>query len=89
MIGSAAFLAIGGLVGWLFSRRKGDRYAGRVLLLGLPGVYLAALPSLGAPKWLYIPGLTLLVSSYIMQIIIWRRQRANRDSAPPGSDGPA
>jgi hypothetical protein len=88
-IGSALFLVVAGLVIWLYSRRKGDRYTGWLLFVGLPGLYLAGLASLGAPEWLYIPGLGLLASSYLMQIVIWRRQRAGRDAAPPDSNGPA
>jgi hypothetical protein len=85
MIGSAVFLAAFGVVVWLLERRKGDRYSGRILLVGLPGLYLAGLASLGAPKWLYIPGLGLIVAAYVMQIVIWRRQKAGRNNAPPSS----
>lgn len=87
MIGVAAFLVVAGLIIWLLERRKGDRYIGRVLLLGLPGLYLAGLVPLGAPKWLYIPGLGLMASSYILQIVIWRRERAGENTAPPDSNG--
>lgn len=89
MGGLAAFLVVGGLVIWLLSRRIGDRYTGRVLLVGLPGLYLANLALLGASKWLYIPGLGLLACTYIMQIVVWRRQKANRGAAPRDTNGSA
>lgn len=101
MIGMAAFLVVFGLVVWLLERRKGDRYtgrvlvaglpgiSGRVLLVGLPGIYLAGLASSGAPKWLYIPGLGLMAVSYLMQIVIWHRQRASKNAAPPDENGSA
>jgi hypothetical protein len=89
VIGGAAFLAVFGLLAWRFSRRKGDRYAGWVLLVGLPGLYLAFLASLGVARWLYIPGLGLLASSYVMQVVSWRRQRADQDAGSPGPDGHA
>jgi hypothetical protein len=88
IIGLAAFLIVFGLVVWLFSRRKGDRATGPVMLVGLPGIYLSGLAALGAPKWLYIPALVLVVSSYLMQLVFWRRQRANDDAAPPDADCP-
>jgi hypothetical protein len=47
VIGVAAFVAVFGLVVWLVERRKGERYTGRLLLLGLPGLYLAGLPYFG------------------------------------------
>ena len=79
MIGLAAFLVVGGLVIWLLERRKGDRYTGRYLLVGLPGLYLAGLPAFGASRWLYIPGLSLLVLSQLVPIVIWRRRRASKN----------
>lgn len=71
VIGSAAFLAVFGLVTWFLFRGKrgGSTWS---LLLGLPGVYLAWLASIGAPKWLYIPGLSLLGASYLVQIVLRR-----------------
>jgi len=87
MVGLAVFLAVGGVVVWLYSRRKGDRYIGRLLLIGLPGLYLAGLASFGASKWLYVPGWGLLVSCYVMQVVIWRRHKASKDSVPPDPDG--
>ncbi len=47
VIGLAFLEAVVGLVIWLVSRRKGDRYTGRLLLLGLPGLYLTFLASIG------------------------------------------
>jgi hypothetical protein len=49
VIGLAVFIALAGLVIWFLERRKG-RSASEMLLLGLPGVYLSALPSVGAPS---------------------------------------
>lgn len=80
IIGGAAFLAVFGLLGWRVSRRKGDRYAGWMLLPGLSGLYLAFLASLGVARWLYIPGLGLLASAYVIQVVSWRRQRADQDA---------
>ena len=68
-IGAAVFFVCFGLLVWLLRRRKGDRATGPALLVGVPGVYIAALPSLDdAPKWLYIPGLLLLALSYLIQL---------------------
>jgi uncharacterized membrane protein len=89
MIGIAAFLVVAGLAIWLLEHRKGDRYSGWILLVGLPGLYLAGLVPFGAPKWLYIPGLGLMAVSYGMQIVIWRRQKASRNAAPRDSSGSA
>jgi hypothetical protein len=91
MIGLAAFVAAGGMVIWLLARRKGNRGTGWVLLAALPGLYIAFLPLLGEPKWLYIPGLTLLAVSYLLQFAIWRRERsdASRDDTPPDPSGSA
>jgi len=47
MIGLAILEAVIGPVIWLVSRRKGDRYTGRLLLPGLPGLYLTFLASMG------------------------------------------
>jgi len=89
MIESAAFVAVSGLVGWLYLRRKGQRYMGWSLLLGLPGVYLVILALIGAPKWLYIPGFSLVGSSYLFDIALWRRQRADKSTVPPDSNDPS
>jgi hypothetical protein len=89
LIGEAAFLVCFGLLAWRFSRRRSELPAGLVLLVGLPGLYLASLPSFyHAPVWLYIPGLVLFVSSYLIQIALWRRQRFNGTAGPPDRDGP-
>jgi hypothetical protein len=85
MVGIAAFMVAGGLMIWLLERRKGDRYTGRVLLVGLPGLYLASLVSYGAPKWFYVPGLGLIAASMVLQIVIGRRQKAARNTAPPSN----
>jgi hypothetical protein len=85
----AVFFACSGLLVWLLRRRKGDRTTGPALLFGLPGVYIAFLPSLDeAPKWLYIPGLLLLALSYIVQYVILRKQGANSNASPADTDGP-
>jgi hypothetical protein len=84
VIGVAAFFAAGGLVIWFFERRK-DRHIGRTLLLGVPGVYLSGLPSFGAPKWLYIPGLPLLAASYVVQVLPWRHRETQKAGASPPS----
>jgi len=68
MVGIAGFFAVFGLLVWYLERRKGRPYAGRVLLTGVPGVYLAGLASFGATKWLYIPGLGLMAVSYLLQL---------------------
>jgi hypothetical protein len=80
LIGGAAFLAVFGLLGWRLSRRKGDRYAGWLLLAGLPGLYLAFLASIGVSRWLYIPGLGLLAPACVIQVVSWRRPRADQDA---------
>lgn len=72
MIFEAVFFACGGLVIWLVGRRR-DPHTGRFVLVGVPGVYISSLPVLGAPKWLYIPGLALLASTVVMQVAGWRR----------------
>jgi hypothetical protein len=89
LIGEAAFLVCVGLLTWRLSRRWRELPAGPVLLVGLPGLYLASLPSFyHAPVWLYIPGVVLFVSSYFIQIVVWRRQRVNSTAGPPDTDGP-
>ena len=87
VIGLAAFLAVAGLAIWFFERRKG-RSTGVMLPLGLPGVYLSALPSIGAPKWLYFPGLTLLAAGYVVQALGWRHRPSQpaKTSAPDPSE---
>jgi hypothetical protein len=84
VIGAAAFLAAGGLVTWFWGRRK-DRFIGRSLFLGLPGIYLSGLASDGASKWLYIPGLTLLAAFYVMQVPPWRHRESQKGEASPSS----
>jgi hypothetical protein len=89
LIGEAAFLVCLGLLTWRLSRRWRDLPSGPALLVGLPGLYLATLPSFyHAPLWLYIPGVGLFVSSYFIQIVVWRRRRVNSTAGPPDTDGP-
>jgi hypothetical protein len=89
LIGEAAFLACVGLLTWRLSRRRHGLPAGPALLVGLPGLYLATLPSFyHAPVWLDIPAVVLFLSSYFIQIVVWRRQRANSTAGPPDTDGP-
>lgn len=88
LIGEAALLVCVGLLTWRLSRRKRELPSGPALLVGLPGLYLATLPSFyDAPRWLYIPGLVLFLSSYLIQVVVWRRQRVNSTAGPPGTDG--
>lgn len=87
-IGEAAFLVCVGLLTWRLSRRRHELPAGPALLVGLPGLYLASLPSFyHAPVWLYIPGLVLFLSSYLIQVVVWRRQRVNSTAGPSDTDG--
>jgi hypothetical protein len=89
IIGAAAFLVCFGLLVWLLRRRQGDRVTGPALLAGLPGIYLASLPPIAdAPKWLYIPGLLLVALSYLIQVVLQRRQQANSNAGPPDTDSP-
>jgi hypothetical protein len=67
VIGMAVFVGLFGLAGWFVERSRG-RTVGLALLIGLPGVCLAALPFFGAPRWLLAPGLVLLVASYLVQV---------------------
>jgi hypothetical protein len=78
--GAAAIFAAFGSLAWYVERRKG-RHQGLVLLTGLPGVYLAGMASMGDPEWLYVPGITLIVVSYLMQLLSWRRDRAGRNES--------
>jgi hypothetical protein len=88
LIGEAAFLVCVGLLTWRLSRRKRDLPSGPALLVGLPGLYLVTLPSFyDAPRWLYIPGLVLFLSSYLIQVVVWRRQRVNSTAGPSDMDG--
>jgi len=87
-IGVAIFFLCFALLAWFLSRRKGDRNAGPVLLTGVPGVYIAGLPSIaGAPKWLYAPGVLLILVAYAIQFAGWRRQRA-KNAPPPDKNDP-
>jgi hypothetical protein len=36
--------------------------------------------------WLYIPGLVLFLSAYLIQIVVWRRQRVNSTAGPSDMD---
>jgi hypothetical protein len=70
------FAAIGvavGVAGWIVGKRKGDRLAGRAVLLGIPGVYLAGLASWGESRWLYVPGLSLMAGAVLVQVVGWRQ----------------
>jgi len=88
-IGVAVFFLCFALLAWFVSRRKGDRNAGPVVLTGVAGVYIAALPAIvGAPKWLYAPGLLLIALSYAMQLASWRRQRAKGSAGPADKNDP-
>lgn len=88
LIGEAAFLVCLGLLTWRLSRRRRELPSGPALLVGLPGLYLVTLPSFyHAPRWLYIPGLVLFLSSYLIQVAVWRRQRVNSTAGPPDTDG--
>jgi hypothetical protein len=87
-IGEAAFLVCLGLLTWRLSRRRHELPSGPALLVGLPGLYLVTLPSFyHAPLWLYIPGLVLFLSAYLIQIVVWRRQRVNSTAGPSDMDG--
>jgi hypothetical protein len=89
LIGEAVFLVCIGLLTWRLSRRWRELPSGPALLVGLPGVYLASLPSFyHAPVWLDIPGVVLFLSSYFIQIAVWRRQRASSTAGPDDPDGP-
>jgi hypothetical protein len=88
VIGEAAFLVCIGLLTWRLSRRRHELPSGPALLVGLPGLYLVTLPSFyDAPRWLYIPGLVLFLSSYLIQVVVWRRQRVNSTAGPSDMDG--
>jgi membrane protein implicated in regulation of membrane protease activity len=89
MIGFAIFLVVFGVfVYWRFYVRKGDRLTGRLLAVGLLGLYLASLPNFGASRWFYAPGLTLLAAFYVLQLMLWRRWRRRPTTSPdaPSSD---
>jgi hypothetical protein len=88
LIGEAAVLVCCGLLTWRLSRRNPDVPSGPVLLVGLPGIYLVTLPSFyHAPLWLYIPGTVLFLSSPLVQVVVWRRQRVNSAAGPSDTDG--
>ena len=69
----AALMMVVGVAGWIVGKRKGDRLAGRGVLLGIPGVYLAGLASWGESRWLYVPGLSMMAAAVLVQIVGWRR----------------
>jgi len=85
IVGVAAAAAGFGVLVWLVERRKGDRHAGLAVLLGVPGVYLGFLVSLGATKWLYVPAITLIVMGTLVQIRI-PPSRSRQDPAHPALD---
>ena len=88
LIGEAAVLVCCGLLTWRLSRRNPNVPSGPVLLVGLPGIYLATLPSFyHAPLWLDIPGTVLFLSSPLIQVVVWRRQRVNSTAGPSDTDG--
>lgn len=82
VIGAAVCAAAFGVVVWFAERRK-HRFAALNVLLGVPGVYLGFLTSLGAPKWLYIPCVTMLASSAFLQLVIEPRLRRRGQASPP------
>ena len=86
-VGGAVFLVGAGLVIWLLARRKGDRGTGPVLLVGLPGLYLSLLASIGAPRWLYLPAGVLVASSYLMQLVARPRRQAKSGAAAQDANG--
>lgn len=89
MIGEAALLVCLGLITWRLSHRWHGLPAGPTLLVGLPGLYLTTLPSLyHAPVWLDLPGSVLFLSSYFIQMAVWRRQRASSTAGSSDPDGP-
>ena len=69
----AALMMVVGVAGWIVGKRKGDRLAGRSVLLGIPGAYLAGLASWGESRWLYLPGLSMMAGAVLVQIVGWRR----------------
>jgi hypothetical protein len=79
-VGAAAIFAAFGSLAWYVERRKG-RHHGLTLVTGLPGVYLAGMASMGDPEWLYVPGITLMAVSYLMQLVRWRCDRAGRNES--------
>jgi hypothetical protein len=76
----AVFATAFGVFVWLVSRRRGDPVRASVVLTGLVGVYLAFWATLGGTKWLLLPGLLLLVVSYLIQAV-QVHPAANRMSA--------
>jgi drug/metabolite transporter (DMT)-like permease len=91
MVATATFFAVFGVLAWFFlGRRKGNRYVGWQLLVGLPGLYLAGLASMGEPKWLFIPGLTLMGVGVLLEVLSWRRPRSKdgRAGTPAGPSDP-
>ena len=75
----AALAAAFGVVVWILGKRRGDRLAGQVALLGIPGVYLAGLASWGDSRWFYVPGLSMMAGAVLVQVVGWRRA-ANRST---------
>jgi ABC-type Fe3+ transport system permease subunit len=76
-VGAAVFLVLAGPLIWYLERRRG-RQQGPALLIGLPAVYLGLLAALGAPKWLYVPCVALLVLSYLVQYAALRRKNTKQ-----------
>jgi hypothetical protein len=72
--------AVFGAAVWILGTRKGDRLAGPSALLGIPGVYIAGLASWGGPRWLYVPGLSLMAGAVLVQVLGWRRHASRSDS---------
>ena len=87
MVGAAVVLVGFGLVVWFLWRRKGDRATGPALLLGLPGLYLSLLAAVSGRRWLYLPAVVLVVSSYLVQWVLRPRQQAKSRAAADDADG--
>lgn len=83
-----AFLAVMGLVMWQVLRRKNERNIGLILLMVIPGAYLLALPLLGGPKWLNIPGYCLLGLAYPVYFTALRRERPSSPEGARETSGP-
>jgi hypothetical protein len=75
----AILAAVFGVAVWILERRRGERLAGLAGLLGIPGVYVAGLASWGGPRWLYVPGVSLMAAAVLVQVLGWRRQASRSD----------
>jgi len=87
----AILAAVFAVVVWIMERRRGERLAGLSGLLGIPGVYIAGLASWGGPRWLYVPGVSLMAGFVLVQVLGWRRQVSQSDidgQSDHGWEGP-